>query len=156
MDDEPTQPCPVCDQTLRVAARACPSCGQDLRDAPSAIPLRASSDTAAWVALFTQPGSLTPVTEPLLKPLWQCRSLSEILASKPRTIGEAAFGIADMLGLRATRYHRALRGIVEDLGIDAAWTLALEVMQLPPAHRRQTFLKHVRRKPASPDGAWDV
>jgi hypothetical protein len=146
MDDEPTQPCPVCDQTLRATARACPYCGQDLRDTPSAMPLHASSDTAAWVALFTQPGSLTPVTEPLLKPLWQCRPLSEILASKPRTIGEAAFGIADILGLRETRYHRALRGIVEDLGIEAAWTLALEVMQLSPARRRQVFLKQCGAK----------
>jgi hypothetical protein len=113
---------------------------------PSAMPLHAPSDTAAWLELFTQPERVTPATEPLIKPLRYRRSHREIVATGPRTIGEAAYGIADILGVHALAYHEAIRDIVEQLGMEQAWALALQVQPLPPAHRRRAFLERVRRK----------
>jgi hypothetical protein len=118
---------------------------------PSAMPLHAPSDTAAWLELFTQPEVVTPATEPLIKPLRYRRSFREILATGPRTIGEAAYGIADMLGLQALVYHQAIRDIVEHLGIEQAWALALQVRQLPQRQRRRGFLERVRHTQAPPD-----
>jgi hypothetical protein len=153
MDNEPTQPCPFCGESIRVTARACPYCGQDLKDMPSAMPLHAPSDTAAWLELFEQPERVSPATEPLIKPLRYRRSLREILATGPRTIGEAAYGIADMLGMQALVYHEAIRDIVEHLGMEQAWALALQVQPLPLRRRRRAFLERVRRKQAPPDAA---
>jgi hypothetical protein len=153
MNNEPKQPCPFCDEPVRLTARACPYCGQDLKAMPSAMPLHAPSDTAAWLELFEQPERVTPATEPLIKPLRYRRSHREILATGPRTIGEAAYGIADILGLQALVYHQAIRHIVEHLGMEQAWALAREVLPLPLRRRRRAFLERVRHTQAPPDAA---
>jgi hypothetical protein len=145
MDNEPPQPCPFCSEQVRATARACSHCGHDLKDAPSARGDNTPSDTAAWLELFRQPERVTPVTEPLLKPLRYRRSLREIVATGPRTIGEAAYGIADILGVHALVYHQAIRNIVEHLGMEQAWALALQVRPLPLRRRRRAFLDRVRR-----------
>jgi hypothetical protein len=120
---------------------------------PSPMPLRAPSDTAAWLELFEQPERVSPVTEPLIKPLRYRRALREILATGPRTIGEAAYGIADMLGLQALVYHEEIRNIVGHLGMKQAWALAVQVLPLPLQRRRQAFLDRVRHTQAPPDAA---
>jgi hypothetical protein len=153
MERERTKPCPFCDEPVRVAARACPHCGRDLRDTLSEPPLRAPSDTAAWLDLFTQPAGATPVNEPLIKPLRYRRALREILATEPRTIAEAVQGITNLLGLDPRRHQELLRAIVKDCGIAAAWAIALQVRQLPRRQRRQVFFERVRHTQAPPDAA---
>jgi hypothetical protein len=153
MNNEPTQPCPFCDEPVRLTARACRYCGQDLKAAPSATPLHAPSDTAAWLELFTQPEVVTPATEPLIKPLRYRRSRREIVATGPRTIGEAVQGITNLLGLDPGRHQELLRTIVKDCGIAAAWAVAREVRQLPPRRRRRAFFERVRHTQAPPDAA---
>jgi hypothetical protein len=155
MNNEPTQPCPFCDEPVRLTARACPYCGHDLKDAPSERGGNAPLDTAAWLELFEQPERVTPATEPLIKPLRYRRALSEILATEPRTIGEAVQGIAHMLSLQTPSHYQALRVIVKGRGIAAAWAVALQVKRLPLRHRRLAFLDRVRRKQAPPDAAQD-
>jgi hypothetical protein len=89
---------------------------------------------------------VTPATEPLIKPLRYRRSLREIVATGPGTIGEAAYGIADMLGLHPLVYHEEIRNIVGHLGMKQAWALALQVRPFPLRRRRRAFLERVRRK----------
>jgi hypothetical protein len=151
MGEELTTPCRFCDEPIRAAARACPYCGQDLKDTPSAMPLSSPLDTAAWLELFTQPEVVTHLNQSLRGR----RPRTEILATGPETIGEAVFGIASMLGLHVTVHHHALRVIVKDLGIEASWAAALQVMQLRPAARRRAFAALVRRKNAPPDADQD-
>jgi hypothetical protein len=143
--DAETQPCPFCGELIRVAARACSHCGHDLNDTPSARGGTTPPDTAAWLELFRQPERVTLVTEPLIKPLRYRRSLREILATEPRTIGEAIQGIANILNLHTESHHQAIRVIVKALGIEAAWALALQVKPLPLRRRRRAFLERVRR-----------
>jgi hypothetical protein len=138
---------------VRLTARACPYCGQDLRDTLSEPPLRSPPDTAAWLDLFTRPAGATPLNEPLIKPLRYRRALREILATEPRTIGEAVQGITNLLGLDPRRHQELLRAIVKDHGIAAAWAVTLQVRQLPLRRRRQVFFERIRHTQAPPDAA---
>jgi hypothetical protein len=155
MNNEPTQPCPFCDQMLRATARACPSCGQDLKDAPSERSDSLPPDTDVWLELFRQPAGAPPLNEPLIKPLRYRRALSEIVATGPRSIHEAAYGIAVMLGLHSMVHQEAFRVIVKDHGVAATWALAREIRQLPLRDRPRAFLERVRHTQAPPDAAQD-
>jgi hypothetical protein len=113
---------------------------------PSAMPLISPLDTAAWLELFTQPAGATPLNEPLMRPLRYRRALREILATGPRSIGEATYGIAVILGLHSMMHQQVFRVIVKDHGIAATWALALQVRQLPLRDRPRAFLERVGRK----------